>query len=236
MSLEVIDLVAGYGDITVLRGVRFSVPPHGVVALLGANGAGKTTTLNAISGLQADVTSGRIVLEGADITRMPAHERVEAGIAHAPQGRQLFPFMSVRENLELGSYAPRARGHEKDILDWVFGIFPRLKERIGQQAGSLSGGEQQMCAIARALMSKPRYLLLDEPSLGLAPIVVKQVMAVIGQIAAQGIGILLVEQNVALALKQAQYVYVLEHSHVAIEGPAADLQNDDRVRKAYLGL
>lgn len=236
MSLEVIDLVAGYGDITVLRGVRFSVPPHGVVALLGANGAGKTTTLNAISGLQADVTSGQVVLEGADITRMPAHERVEAGIAHAPQGRQLFPFMSVRENLELGSYAPRARGHEKDILDWVFGIFPRLKERIGQQAGSLSGGEQQMCAIARALMSKPRYLLLDEPSLGLAPIVVKQVMAVIGQIAAQGIGILLVEQNVALALKQAQYAYVLEHSQVAIEGPAADLQNDDRVRKAYLGL
>jgi branched-chain amino acid transport system ATP-binding protein len=236
MALDISDLVAGYGDITVLRGISCSVPANGVVALLGANGAGKTTTLNAISGLQADVSGGTIKLEGADITRMPAHERVEAGIAHVPQGRQLFPFMSVRENLQLGSYAPRARGHEKDLLDWVFGIFPRLKERLDQQAGSLSGGEQQMCAIARGLMSKPRYLLLDEPSLGLAPIVVKQVMAVIGQIAAQGIGILLVEQNVALALKQAQYAYVLEHSEITIKGPAAELQDDDRVRKAYLGL
>lgn len=236
MSLEIADLAAGYGDITVLRGVSCTVPANGVVALLGANGAGKTTTLNAISGLQANVSAGTIRLEGADITRMPAHERVQAGIAHVPQGRQLFPFMSVRENLELGGYAPRARGHEKDVLDWVFDVFPRLKERLTQQAGSLSGGEQQMCAIARGLMSKPRYLLLDEPSLGLAPIVVKQVMSVIGQIAAQGIGILLVEQNVALALKQAQYAYVLEHSQITIEGAAAELQNDDRIRKAYLGL
>jgi branched-chain amino acid transport system ATP-binding protein len=236
MALDIVDLVAGYGDITVLRGVSCSVPANGVVALLGANGAGKTTTLNAISGLQASVSDGAIRLEGTDITGMPAHERVEAGIAHVPQGRQLFAFMSVRENLELGAYAPRARGHEEDVLDWVFGIFPRLKERLGQQAGSLSGGEQQMCAIARGLMSKPRYLLLDEPSLGLAPIVVKQVMSVIGQIAAQGIGVLLVEQNVALALKQAQYAYVLEHSEITIEGPAAELQDDDRVRKAYLGL
>lgn len=236
MSLEIADLAAGYGDIAVLRGVSCTVPANGVVALLGANGAGKTTTLNAISGLQANVSAGTIRLEGADITRMPAHERVQAGIAHVPQGRQLFPFMSVRENLELGGYAPRARGHEKDVLDWVFDVFPRLKERLTQQAGSLSGGEQQMCAIARGLMSKPRYLLLDEPSLGLAPIVVKQVMSVIGQIAAQGIGILLVEQNVALALKQAQYAYVLEHSEITIEGAAAELQNDDRIRKAYLGL
>ena len=236
MALDISDLVAGYGDITVLRGVSCSVPSHGVVALLGANGAGKTTTLNAVSGLQASVTGGTITLEGTDITRMPAHERVEAGIAHVPQGRQLFGFMSVRENLELGGYAPRARGHEKDVLDWVFAIFPRLKERLSQQAGSLSGGEQQMCAIARGLMSKPRYLLLDEPSLGLSPIVVKQVMSVIGQIAAQGLGILLVEQNVALALKQAQYAYVLEHAQITIEGAAAELQDDDRVRKAYLGL
>jgi branched-chain amino acid transport system ATP-binding protein len=236
MALDVADLVAGYGDITILRGISCSVPAQGVVALLGANGAGKTTTLNAISGLQATVSSGTIRLEGTDITRTPPHERVEVGIAHVPQGRQLFPFMSVRENLELGSYAPRARGHEKDMLDMVFGIFPRLKERLGQQAGSLSGGEQQMCAIARGLMSKPRYLLLDEPSLGLAPIVVKQVMAVIGQIAAQGIGVLLVEQNVALALEQAQYAYVLEHSKITIQGSAAALRDDDRVRKAYLGL
>jgi branched-chain amino acid transport system ATP-binding protein len=236
MALDVADLVAGYGDIIVLRGVSCSVSAQGVAALLGANGAGKTTMLNAISGLQATISGGTIRLEGMDITCMPPHERVEAGIAHVPQGRQLFPFMSVRENLELGSYAPRARSHEKDVLDWVLGVFPRLRERLGQQAGSLSGGEQQMCAIARGLMSRPRYLLLDEPSAGLAPIVVKQVMAVIGQIAAQGIGILLVEQNVALALKQAQYAYVLEHSQITIEGPAASLQDDDRVRKAYLGL
>ena len=236
MALDIVDLVAGYGDITVVRGVSLSVPAAGVVTLLGANGAGKTTTLNAISGLQASVTSGAIRLEGADLTRMPAHERVEAGIAHVPQGRQLFPYMSVRENLALGSYAPRARSHEKDMLDHVFSIFPRLKERLGQQAVSLSGGEQQMCAIARGLMSKPRYLLLDEPSLGLAPIVVKQVMSVIGQIARQGIGVLLVEQNVALALKQAQYAYVLEHSDITISGPTAELQDDDRIRKAYLGL
>jgi branched-chain amino acid transport system ATP-binding protein len=236
MALDIVDLFAGYGDVTVLRGVNLSVPARGVVALLGANGAGKTTTLNAISGLQASVSGGAIRLEGTDITRLPAHERVEAGIAHVPQGRQLFPFMSVRENLELGSYAPRARGHEKDVLERVFSIFPRLKERLGQPAGSLSGGEQQMCAIARGLMSKPRYLLLDEPSLGLAPIVVKQVMSIIGQIAGQGIGVLLVEQNVALALKQAQYAYVLEHSAVTIAGSASELQDDDRVRKAYLGL
>jgi len=236
MALDIADFVGGYGDITVLRGISCSVSAQGVVALLGANGAGKTTTLNAISGLQVSVGSGTIRLDGSDITRVPAHERVEAGIAHVPQDRHLFPFMSVRENLELGGYAARARGHEKDVLDWIFDIFPRLKERLGQQAGSLSGGEQQMCAIARGLMSKPRYLLLDEPSLGLAPIVVKQVMSVIGQIAAQGIGILLVEQNAALALKQAQYAYVLEHSKITIEGPAAELQDDDRVRKAYLGL
>src|SRR5262249_34732307 len=191
MALEISDLVAGYGDVTVLRGVSCVVPAHGVVALLGANGAGKTTTLNAISGLQASISGGAIRLEGSDITRMPAYERVEAGIAHVPQGRQLFPSMSVRENLELGGYAPRARGHEGEALDRIFATFPRLKERLSQQAGSLSGGEQQMCAIARGLMSRPRYLLLDEPSLGLAPIVVRQVMAVIDQIAAQGIGILL---------------------------------------------
>ena len=236
MALQIVDLVAGYGDITVLRGISCSVPEKSVVALLGANGAGKTTLLNAISGLQARIRGGEIRLEGSDITRMSAHERVEAGIAHVPQGRQLFPFMSVRENLELGSYARRARAREKDSLDRVFAIFPRLKERLGQQAGSLSGGEQQMCAIARGLMSTPRYLLLDEPSLGLAPIVVKQVMVVIDQIAAQGLGVLLVEQNASLALKQTQYAYVLEHSRFTIEGPSVELQDDDRVRKAYLGL
>jgi len=236
VTLAVRDLVAGYGDITILRGVSFSVPGDGVVALLGANGAGKTTALNALSGLMTEIRSGTITLGGTDITRMPAHERVEAGIAHVPQGRQLFPFMTVRENLELGAYARRGRGREADTLDWLFEIFPRLKERLSQAAGSLSGGEQQMCAIARGLMSQPSYLLLDEPSFGLAPIMVKQVMRVIGTIAKRGIGILLVEQNVALALKQAQRAYVLEHAEITIEGAASDLAIDDRVRRAYLGL
>ncbi len=236
MSLEVRDLVAGYGDVVVLRGVNFAVPEKGVVTLLGSNGAGKTTTLNAISGLVADVSSGAISLDGQNLTKLAAHDRVEAGIAHVPQGWQLFPFMSVRENLGLGSYARRGRARESDTLDWLFTIFPLLKERLGQTAGSLSGGEQQMCAIARGLMSQPRYLLLDEPSLGLAPIMVKRVMSVIATIAERGIGILLVEQNVAMALKLAQYAYVLQHSVVAIEGAAADLAEDDRIRKAYLGL
>jgi branched-chain amino acid transport system ATP-binding protein len=234
--LEVKDLAAGYGDVAVLRGVSIAVPTSAVVALLGSNGAGKTTALNAVSGLVATVSAGEIRVDGVDVRPLSPHERVEAGIAHVPQGRQLFPFMSVRENLLLGAYAPRGRGREADTLDWLFGVFPLLKERLDQAAGSLSGGEQQMCAIARGLMSQPRYLLLDEPSLGLAPIMVKRVMNVVSAIAAQGIGVLLVEQNVALALKLAQYAYVLEHATVAIEGAAASLIEDDRVRTAYLGL
>jgi branched-chain amino acid transport system ATP-binding protein len=236
MSLEVKNLTAGYGDVIVLRDVSFSLPHDKIVSLLGANGAGKTTSLNAISGLLTDVKSGSILLDGLDIGKMPAHERVEAGLAHVPQGRHLFPFMSVRENLEMGAYSPRGWGKQADTLEWLFGIFPKVKERLTQNAGSLSGGEQQMCAIARGLMSQPKYLLLDEPSLGLAPIVVRQVMSVIRTIADRGIGVLLVEQNVSQALKLAQYAYVLEHSQIAIEGSAETLAGDDRVRKAYLGL
>ncbi|MGE0311436.1 MAG: ABC transporter ATP-binding protein [Lautropia sp.] len=236
MSLAVQGLVAGYGDITVLDGVGFEVAPTQIVALLGANGAGKTTALNAISGLQTDVRAGSISLDGTDISRMSAHDRVEAGIAHVPQGRQLFPFMSVRENLDMGAYPRRSHRRYRDTLDWVFGIFPLLSERLEQRAGSLSGGEQQMCAIARGLMSQPRYLLLDEPSLGLAPIVVRQVMTVISAIAQRDIGILLVEQNVAHALKISGHAYVLEHGRIGLDGAAADLAADDRVRKAYLGL
>jgi len=236
MSLEIKNLTAGYGDVIVLRDISFELPRDGVVSLLGANGAGKTTSLNAACGLLVDVKSGSILLDGVDIGRMAAHERVEAGLAHVPQGRHLFPFMSVRENLAMGAYAPRAHGKEADTLDWLFDIFPKVKQRLSQNAGSLSGGEQQMCAIARGLMSQPKYLLLDEPSLGLAPIVVKQVMSVIRTIAARGIGVLLVEQNVAQALKIANYAYVLEHAKIALEGPAEALADDDRVRKAYLGL
>jgi branched-chain amino acid transport system ATP-binding protein len=236
MTLEIRDLVAGYGDITVLRGINFTVPENGIVSLLGANGAGKTTSLNAICGLQARITSGAIMLDGQTITGMPAHKRVAAGIAHVPQGRQLFPFMSVRENLEMGAYLARTHANQRKTLDWLLSIFPRLKERLSQSAGSLSGGEQQMCAIARGLMSQPRYLLLDEPSLGLAPIMVKQVMSVVDTIVQQGIGVLLVEQNVALALKRAQYAYVLENTKITIEGKAAELMEDERIRRAYLGL
>ena len=236
MSLNVKNLTAGYGDVVVLRDVSFSVSQNHVVSLLGANGAGKTTSLNAISGLQTDVKSGSITLDGTDFSKLSAHDRVEAGIAHVPQGRHLFSFMSVRENLEMGAYSPRGHAERADTLDWLFEIFPRVKDRLAQQAGSLSGGEQQMVAIARGLMSQPKYLLLDEPSLGLSPILVKQVMSVIKVIAGRGIGVLLVEQNVAQALKLAQYAYVLEHAHVAIEGTASDLAGDDRVRKAYLGL
>jgi branched-chain amino acid transport system ATP-binding protein len=236
MSLEVRGLVAGYGDITVLDGVSFVVEPNTIVALLGANGAGKTTSLNALSGLQTTVSRGSIWLDGVEISAMSAHERVEAGIAHVPQGRQLFPFMNVRENLEMGAYSPRSHSGQRQTMDEVLTMFPRLGERLGQMAGSLSGGEQQMCAIARGLMSQPRYLLLDEPSLGLGPIIVRQVLAAVAQIARRGIGVLLVEQNVAHALKLADYAYVIEQSRIAIEGAAADLAADDRVRKAYLGM
>ena len=235
-ALEIADLVAGYDDITVLRGVGVRVGVGEIVALVGANGVGKTTLLNAACGLVARVTGGRIMLDGDDIASWPAHQRVARGIAHVPQGRQLFPFMSVRENLELGAYAPAGRRARDVNLEWVLSTFPRLRERLGQLAGSLSGGEQQMCAIARGLMSAPRFLLLDEPSLGLAPIVVRQVAGVLGEIAARGIGILLVEQNVALALRTARYGYVLEHGRIAFEAPAAELAGDDRVRRAYLGL
>lgn len=236
MSLEVKNLTAGYGDVVVLRDVTFTVPRDKIVSLLGSNGAGKTTTLNCISGLLADVKGGSIRMDGDDIGRLNAHERVEAGLAHVPQGRHLFSFMSVRENLEMGAYLPRSRAKQAQTLEWLFDIFPKVKERLSQSAGSLSGGEQQMCAIARGLMSQPKYLLLDEPSLGLAPIMVRQVMSVIKTIVDRGIGVLLVEQNVSQALKLAQYAYVLEHAHMAIEGPAEELAGDDRIRKAYLGL
>ena len=236
MSLDIKNLTAGYGDIVVLRNVSLSVPADQIVSLLGANGAGKTTSLNAACGLLADVKSGSIVLDGVDLGALPPHERVEAGLSQVPQGRHLFPFMSVRENLAMGGYAQRSHARYAQNMEWVLSIFPKVKERLSQDAGSLSGGEQQMCAIARGLMSQPKYLLLDEPSLGLAPIVVKQVMSVIKTIAENGIGVLLVEQNVAQALKLARYAYVLEHSEIAIEGAADELAGDDRIRKAYLGL
>lgn len=236
MSLKVENLSAGYGDIQVVRNIGFEIGHGEVIALLGPNGAGKTTTLNAISGLIVTMTSGRILLEDHDITHMRAHERVQAGVAQVPQGRQLFPFMSVRENLEMGAYIPESRVQMDKNIARMAKIFPILGERINLNAGSLSGGEQQMCAIARGLMCNPSYLLLDEPSLGLAPIMVRQVMSVITDITKQGIGVFLVEQNVVQALRLARYAYVLEQSKIALEGLPNALLQDDGVRRAYLGM
>lgn len=236
MSLKVESLSAGYGDIQVIREISFEVSQGEVIALLGPNGAGKTTTLNAISGLVVTMGGGKILLDHQDITNQAAHVRVQLGIAQVPQGRQLFPFMSVKENLEMGAYTPESRAQMGKNIDRMAGIFPILRERMNLNAGSLSGGEQQMCAIARGLMSNPTYLLLDEPSLGLAPITVRQVMSVIAEISKKGIGVLLVEQNVVQALKLARYAYVLEQSKITLEGLSKILLEDDRVRRAYLGM
>lgn len=236
MPLKVENLSAGYGDIQVLRDISFKVDRGQIIALLGPNGVGKTTTLNAISGLLVTPKGGKIFLNDEDISTRPAYERVKLGIGHVPQGRQLFPFMSVRENLEMGAYIPKSRPKINENIERVTEIFPALQARMNLNAGSLSGGEQQMCAIGRCLMADPVFLLLDEPSLGLAPIVLRQVMSVIINISSRGIGILLVEQNVAQALKLAKYAYVLEHGRIALEGPSTGLLENDRVRQAYLGL
>ena len=236
MSLKVENLTAGYGDIQVVREISFEIAQGEIIALLGPNGAGKTTTLNAISGLVVTMRGGKILLNDQDITQKPAHQRVQLGIAQVPQGRQLFSFMSVRENLEMGAYIPESRAEMDKNIDRMAEIFPILAERMNLNAGSLSGGEQQMCAIARGLMSNPSYLLLDEPSLGLAPIMVRQVMSVITEISKKGIGVFLVEQNVIQALKLARYAYVLEQSKIAIDGSSTALLEDDRVRRAYLGM
>lgn len=236
MSLKVENLSAGYGDIQVVRDISFKVDQGDIIALLGPNGSGKTTTLNAISGLLVTLKGGKILLNGEDISTKPAYERVKLGIGHVPQGRQLFPFMSVRENLEMGAYIPKSRPKINENIERVNEIFPILQERMKLNAGALSGGEQQMCAIARCLMSDPFFLLLDEPSLGLAPIILRQVMSVIINISSRGIGIFLVEQNVAQALKLAKYAYVLEHGIIVLEKPSTDLLENDRVRQAYLGM
>jgi branched-chain amino acid transport system ATP-binding protein len=236
MSLKVERLTAGYGDIQVIRDISFEIAQGEIIALLGPNGAGKTTTLNAISGLVVTMRGGKILLNNQDITHMAAYQRVQFGIAQVPQGRQLFSFMSVRENLEMGAYVPENRPQIEKSIEQMVSIFPILAERMNLNAGSLSGGEQQMCAIARGLMSNPKYLLLDEPSLGLAPIMVRQVMSVITAISQKGIGVFLVEQNVIQALKLARYAYVLEQSKIALEGPSKTLLEDDRVRRAYLGM
>lgn len=232
--LELKDVTARYGDVQVLWGVTLAVREGEIATLVGANGAGKTTTLKAISGV-VGAASGQILFEGEEITRLQPHEVAARRIAHVPEGRRLFPLMSVRENLELGAASRDSRLHRDRSLDMVFALFPRLKERERQMAGTLSGGEQQMVAIGRGLMALPRLIMLDEPSLGLAPIVVKEMFEIIRKINGEGITILLVEQNVQQSLKLADRAYVLENGRVVLEGAGAALLDDERVRAAYLG-
>ncbi len=235
MLLEVNDLHVFYGRIEALKGISFTVNQGEIVTLIGANGAGKTTTMRTVSGVRP-VTQGSIIFEGQDITKMPPHERVKLGICQAPEGRGIFPGMTVRENLEMGTYVRGGNAAEKaSDLEHVFTLFPRLRERITQFGGTLSGGEQQMLAIGRALMSRPRLLLLDEPSMGLAPMLIAQIFQIIKQINSEGISVLLVEQNATQALRTAQRGYVLETGHVVKEGSGQLLLDDPAVRAAYLG-
>lgn len=233
LSVEGLD--ASYGDVQVLRGVRLEVPSERVVTVVGANAAGKTTTLKAISGV-IDKVKGEISFEGNPLDRMAAHERVALGLVHVPEGRRLFQFMTVEENLEMGSYTPEARKQRQESLERVYGLLPRLYERRRQRAGSMSGGEQQMCAIGRGLMARPKLMMLDEPTLGLAPMLVQQVFDLVGQLREQGMSVLLVEQNAKHALEAADYAYVLENGQIALEGTGSDLLNDDNLKKAYLGM
>jgi branched-chain amino acid transport system ATP-binding protein len=233
--LEILDLVVGYGEVRVLEGCTLTVGRGEVVALLGANGAGKTTLMRAISRI-VDATSGSITFEGVDVTRAPSPAVVEAGIAQVPEGRKLWPDMSVEDNLLLGAYPKRARAAMRATLEDVYALFPRVRERRRQVAGTLSGGEQQMVAIGRGLMSKPSLLMLDEPSLGLAPKIVSEMFAAIEAINARGTTVLLVEQNVAGALAIATRGYILETGVIVMGGTREELLGSETVRKAYLGL
>jgi len=233
LRLEGVD--AFYGDLQALADVSFEVRDEEIVALVGANAAGKSTALRVISGLVAP-RRGRVLLNDADLTGVPAHARVDRGIVQVPEGRRLFPFMTVTENLLLGAHAQRARGERDQTLAHVYGLFPVLGERRTQLAGSLSGGEQQMCAIGRALMARPRVLMLDEPTLGLAPVLVAKIFETVRVINGQGVTVLLVEQNVRQALTLAHRACVLENGRLVLEGPARDLLGDERLKRAYLGL
>ncbi|MEB2343552.1 MAG: ABC transporter ATP-binding protein [Deltaproteobacteria bacterium] len=230
--LAVEGLEVAYGAIRALRGVDFVVEPGEIVTLIGSNGAGKSTLLRAVSGLLRPA-AGRITFEGRDVTGWRADRLVAAGISHVPEGRRIFANLSVRENLQMGGYLQPAR--EAEGLERVLALFPRLRERLAQPAGTLSGGEQQMLAIGRALMAEPRLLLLDEPSLGLAPLLVRQIFEIVGEINAQGTTVVLVEQNARQALRVARRAYVLETGVVALAGDASALEQDPRVREAYLG-
>jgi branched-chain amino acid transport system ATP-binding protein len=235
MRLEIKDLHVHYGKIEAIKGISVVVNEGEIVTLIGANGAGKTTTLKTISGLRP-VSSGSIVFDGKDISKLPAHDRVRLGISQAPEGRGIFPGMTVLENLEMGKYHLKMKSTEiKEDLEKIYSLFPRLKERATQAGGTLSGGEQQMLAIGRALMARPRVLLLDEPSMGLAPQMIANIFRIITEINKQGVTILLVEQNAQQALSRAHRAYVLETGSITKEANAKDLLNDPQVKSAYLG-
>ena len=229
------NLELAYGELSVCGGISIEVNRGEIVALIGANGAGKSTTLRAVAGLLTP-RDGAIVFDGADVTRLPSHERALLGIALVPEGRRVFPFLTVRENLELGGFRNRRDGGKvRRMIDGVFDVFPRLRERSGQNAGTLSGGEQQMLALGRAMMSEPKLLCLDEPSLGLAPMVVRDIFRTIRAINQDGTGVLLVEQNARHAFETAGRGYVLQTGRIIARGPCAELAKDPRVHEAYLG-
>jgi branched-chain amino acid transport system ATP-binding protein len=233
--LELQDIDAGYGSFQALFGVSLRVHAGEAVGVIGPNGAGKTTLMRVISGL-IGVRKGQMRMQGADLLATPAHRIIELGIAHAPENRRLFPRMSVEDNLRMGAFMPAARQKFAERLDFVYGLFPRMKERRHQLAGTMSGGEQQMCAIGRALMSDPKLLLLDEPSAGLAPVIVQQVFELVGRIRASGLTVLIVEQNVRQVLRVVDRAYLLEAGSIRASGTAAEMAASDTIREAYLGV
>jgi branched-chain amino acid transport system ATP-binding protein len=235
MMLEIDNLQVSYGAVRAVKGISMTVERGQIVTLIGANGAGKSSTLRAVSGI-TKASGGHISFEGRDITSLPAHGIVALGISQAPEGRMIFANLTARENLAMGAYLRRDTGEIEKDMDYVFAMFPKLKERIGQPGGKLSGGEQQMLAIARALLARPRLLLLDEPSLGIAPILVRTIFEKIVEVNRElGTTILLVEQNARMALSIAHYAYVLETGQVCLQGPAADVARNDDICRAYLG-
>jgi branched-chain amino acid transport system ATP-binding protein len=233
--LELKNVDAGYGQFQALFGITMSVKAGEAVAVIGANGAGKTTLLRVISGL-LPATGGEMTMEGTSLRETAPHRIIETGIAHVPESRRLFPRLTVEENLRMGAYIPAARARMAERLDYVYSLFPRLKERHAQLAGTMSGGEQQMCAIGRALMSGPKLILLDEPSMGLAPVVVQQVFELVRRIRTEGYTVLIVEQNVAQVLKVVDRAYLLEVGRIEKSGGSAELLASDDIRKAYLGI
>ncbi len=234
-TVQVTGLESGYGEVQILWGVSLGLNEGQVTTLVGSNGSGKTTLLRAVMGL-LPAWKGGVSFDGQDVTRRSAHEKAQMGLVMVPEGRQLFTDLTVLENLEMGATPKRAQSERQSTMEWALELFPRLKERLRQTAGTLSGGEQQMLAIARGLMAKPRVLIFDEPSLGLSPLFVLNLFEIIKRLKEQGLTMLLVEQNVQLALAVSDYAYVLSSGKVAIEGPAREVRQMDEVRRAYLGL